>query len=182
MLLSDAELFQAVLSGELGVDPFRFHLIQPASIDVRLSCRFRVFPQQWHTHIDPREKQELTELVTVCGEGEDFILHPGQFALGSTIERITLPAHLAARLEGKSSLGRVGLLIHAAGFIDPGFSGQITLELSNVSPLPIKLWPGMAIGQLCVMHMSTPASVPYGPERGSRYQGQHGPTPSRMAA
>lgn len=182
MLLSDAELLQAVLEGELGIDPFTFSSIQPASIDVRLSCYFRVFPQQWHTHIDPREKQELTEMVKVCEEDEPFILHPGQFALGSTVERVTLPAHLAARLDGKSSLGRIGLLIHAAGFIDPGFSGQITLELSNLSPLPIKLWPGMNVGQLCVMHMSAPAVVPYGPERGSRYQGQRGPTPSRAAA
>jgi dCTP deaminase len=156
-------------------------MLQPSSIDVRLDRFFRVFQNSRYTHIDPALQQdELTTPVEVAHE-EPFVLHPGEFVLGSTLEVVTLPDDLASRLEGKSSLGRLGLITHAtAGFIDPGFSGHITLELSNVANLPITLWPGMKIGQLCVFRLSSPAEHPYGSERyGSRYQGQRGPTPSR---
>ena len=179
MILSDRDLHAAVKDGRVGIDPFEPDLIQPSSIDVRLDCRFRVFNNQRYTHIDPSQRQdELTVPVEVT-EGP-FVLHPGEFVLGSTLETITLPADLAARLEGKSSLGRLGLLTHStAGFIDPGFSGHVTLELSNVANLPITLWPGMKIGQLCLFELSSPAERPYGAATGSRYQGQEGPTPSR---
>jgi dCTP deaminase len=156
-------------------------MIQPSSIDLRLDRLFRVFENHRYPHIDPAEDQpELTRLVEP-DDDEPFILHPGEFVLGSTYEVITLPDDIAARLEGKSSLGRLGLLTHStAGFIDPGFSGHVTLELSNVATLPIKLWPGMKIGQFCFFRLSSPAEHAYGSERyGSRYQGQRGPTPSR---
>ena len=156
-------------------------MLQPSSIDVRLDRYFRVFQNSRYTHIDPREQQdELTTPVEPDGD-DPFVLHPGEFVLGSTFEAISLPDDLAGRLEGKSSLGRLGLLTHStAGFIDPGFSGHITLELSNVANLPITLWPGMKIGQLCLFRLSSPAERPYGSEGvGSRYQGQRGPTPSR---
>lgn len=181
MLLSDRDILDAVKSGRLGIDPFDEELVQPSSIDVRLDRRFRVFNNQKYTHIDPAAQQDdLTSAVEVAGD-EPFVLHPGEFVLASTLEVITLPADLAARLEGKSSLGRLGLLTHStAGFIDPGFSGHVTLELSNVANLPITLWPGMKIGQLCVLSLSSPAERPYGSgASGSRYQGQRGPTPSR---
>src|SRR3954466_7250201 len=155
-------------------------MLQPSSIDVRLDRYFRVFQNSRYTHIDPREQQD--ELTTpVEPEGDDpFVLHPGEFVLGSTFEAISLPDDLAGRLEGKSSLGRLGLLTHStAGFIAPGFSGHITLELSNVANLPITLWPGMKIGQLCLFRLATPARHPYGsPVYGSRIQAQRGPTPS----
>jgi dCTP deaminase len=180
MILSDRDLHAAIKNGELGIDPFEPDLIQPASVDVRLDRRFRVFNNQAYTHIDPSQQQDdLTKLVEVT-DGP-FVLHPGEFVLASTLEVFTLPADLAARLEGKSSLGRLGLLTHStAGFIDPGFSGHVTLELSNVANLPITLWPGMKIGQLCVFRLSKPAERPYGSgATGSRYHGQQGPTPSR---
>jgi len=181
MLLSDRDIRAEVEAGRLQLDPWDPQLVQPSSIDVRLDRFFRVFNNQKYTHIDPAEQQDdLTTLVEPA-EGDPFVLHPGEFVLGSTLEVITLPDHLASRLEGKSSLGRLGLITHAtAGFIDPGFSGHVTLELSNVANLPITLWPGMKIGQLCVFRLSSPAEHPYGSERyGSRYQGQRGPTPSR---
>jgi dCTP deaminase len=155
--------------------------VQPSSIDVRLDRLFRVFNNHLYTHIDPSQQQDdLTSLVNVA-EGESFVLHPGEFALASTLETVTLGHQLAARLEGKSSLGRLGLLVHStAGFIDPGFSGHVTLELSNVASLPIRLWPGMKIGHICVLRLSSPAEHPYGSAvYGSRYQGQRGPTASR---
>lgn len=156
-------------------------MIQPSSIDVRLDRYFRVFENHRYPHIDPAEEQaDLTRPVDV--EPDDpFILHPGEFVLASTYELFSLPDHLAARLEGKSSLGRLGLLTHStAGWIDPGFSGHVTLELSNVATLPIKLWPGMKIGQMCLFRTSSPAEHPYGSAKyGSRYQHQRGPTPSR---
>ncbi len=183
MLLSDRDLLAEIDAGRLGVDPFDATLVQPSSIDVRLDRRFRVFNNSKYTHIDPAVQQDdLTSLVEVAGDGSDsFVLHPGEFVLGSTYEAVTLPDTLAARLEGKSSLGRLGLLTHStAGFIDPGFSGHITLELSNVANLPITLWPGMKIGQLCLFQLSSPSLHPYGSAQyGSRYQGQRGPTPSR---
>lgn len=181
MLLSDRDLVSEIKSGQLGLDPFEPSLVQPSSIDVRLDRLFRVFNNHLYTHIDPAERQDdLTALVDVP-EGEAFILHPGEFVLASTLETVTLGRQLAARLEGKSSLGRLGLLVHStAGFIDPGFSGHVTLELSNVASLPIRLWPGMKIGHICVLRLSSPAEHPYGSEvYGSRYQHQRGPTASR---
>lgn len=181
MLLSDRDLRAEIDAGRLGVEPFDEKLLQPSSIDVRLDRFFRVFVNTRYTHIDPSQQQdELTSLVEPEGD-EPFVLHPGEFVLGSTFEEITLPDDLAGRLEGKSSLGRLGLLTHStAGFIDPGFTGHITLELSNVANLPITLWPGMKIGQLCLFRLSSPAEHPYGSAGvGSRYQGQRGPTPSR---
>ncbi|MGH3729493.1 MAG: dCTP deaminase [Micromonosporaceae bacterium] len=181
MLLSDRDLTDQIKNGRLQLDPFEASLIQPSSIDVRLDRWFRVFNNTKYTHIDPsRQQDELTSLVEVPDE-ESFVLHPGEFVLASTLEVVTLPDDLAGRLEGKSSLGRLGLLTHStAGFIDPGFSGHVTLELSNVANLPITLWPGMKIGQLCIFRLSSPAEHPYGSSvYGSRYQGQRGPTPSR---
>ena len=181
MLLSDRDLKKALAEGRLGLDPFNDAMVQPSSIDVRLDRYFRVFANHRYTHIDPAEQQDdLTEQVEPKGD-EPFILHPGEFVLGSTLEVITLGDDLAARLEGKSSLGRLGLLTHStAGFIDPGFSGHVTLELSNVANLPIKLYPGMKIGQICVIQLSSASEHPYGSSvYGSRYQDQRGPTPSR---
>jgi dCTP deaminase len=181
MLLSDRDLMAEIDAGNLQLDPYDPDLIQPSSIDVRLDRLFRVFNNHLYTHIDPAVRQdELTSLVEVP-EGDPFVLHPGEFVLGSTLEIMTLGSQLAARIEGKSSMGRLGLLTHStAGFIDPGFSGHVTLELSNVANLPITLWPGMKIGQLCIFRLSSPAQHPYGTAiYGSRYQGQRGPTPSR---
>jgi dCTP deaminase len=181
MLLSDRDLIAEIKAGRLALEPFEPSLVQPSSIDVRLDRWFRVFNNTKYTHIDPSKQQDdLTSLVE-APDGEPFVLHPGEFVLGSTLEVVTLPDDLAGRLEGKSSLGRLGLLTHStAGFIDPGFSGHVTLELSNVANLPITLWPGMKIGQLCLFRLSSPATHPYGSSvYGSRYQGQRGPTPSR---
>ncbi len=181
MLLSDRDLKAAIAEGRLGLDPYDEAMVQPSSIDVRLDRYFRVFANHRYTHIDPAVAQDdLTELVEPEGD-EPFILHPGEFVLGSTLEVITLADDLASRLEGKSSLGRLGLLTHStAGFIDPGFSGHVTLELSNVANLPIRLYPGMKIGQICVLPLSSPSEHPYGSSvYGSRYQDQRGPTPSR---
>ena len=181
VLLSDKDLRAEIASGRVRVEPYDDAMVQPSSIDVRLDRYFRVFENHRYPHIDPAQEQsELTRLVEPDGE-DPFILHPGEFVLGSTYEKVTLPDDVASRLEGKSSLGRLGLLTHStAGFIDPGFSGHVTLELSNVATLPIKLWPGMKIGQLCMFRLSSPAEHPYGSAGvGSRYQGQRGPTPSR---
>ncbi|GHF12922.1 dCTP deaminase [Amycolatopsis deserti] len=181
MLLSDRDLRKELEAGRLGIDPFDPAMLQPSSIDVRLDRFFRVFNNSQYTHIDPKLQQdELTSLVEKDGD-DAFVLHPGEFVLASTFELVTLPDDLAGRLEGKSSLGRLGLLTHStAGFIDPGFTGHITLELSNVANLPITLWPGMKIGQLCLFRLTSPAENPYGSAAvGSRYQGQRGPTPSR---
>src|ERR1700748_3246833 len=181
MLLSDRDLVSEIKSGDLALEPFEPALMQPSSIDVRLDRFFRVFNNHLYTHIDPAEQQgELTARVDVP-EGEPFVLHPGEFVLASTLEVITLGDQLAGRLEGKSSLGRLGLLTHStAGFIDPGFSGHVTLELSNVANLTITLWPGTKIGQLCTLRLTSPAENPYGSASvGSKYQGQRGPTPSR---
>ena len=163
------------------MEPFLPEMIQPSSIDVRLDRYFRLFDNHKYAYIDPTEDQpELTRLIETKA-GEPFILHPGEFVLGSTYEQITLPDDVAARLEGKSSLGRLGLLTHStAGFVDPGFSGHVTLELSNVATLPIKLWPGMKIGQMCFFRLTSPAERPYGSAAySSRYQNQRGPTASR---
>ena len=181
MLLSDKDIKTEIESGRVGIDPYEPAMVQPSSIDVRLDKFFRVFENHRYPHIDPSvEQPDLTREVEANGD-EPFVLHPGEFVLGSTYEVVTLPTNIAARLEGKSSLGRLGLLTHStAGFIDPGFSGHITLELSNVANLPVKLFPGMKIGQLCLIKLSSPAEHPYGSEKyGSRYQGQRGPTASR---
>ena len=181
MLLSDRDILAEVTEGRIALEPWDPAMLQPSSVDVRLDRFFRVFENHRYPHIDPAEEQpELTRLIEV-GDEDAFVLHPGEFVLGSTWEQVSLPATVAARLEGKSSLGRLGLLTHStAGFIDPGFSGHVTLELSNMATLPVKLWPGMKIGQLCFFRLSAQAQHPYGSkEYGSRYQGQRGPTPSR---
>ncbi len=181
VLLSDRDIKEQISLQRVGVEPFDPAMVQPSSVDVRLDRIFRVFENHKYSEIDPSiEQPELTREVTVEPD-EHFILHPGEFVLASTYEVITLPDDIAGRLEGKSSLGRLGLLTHStAGFIDPGFSGHITLELSNVANLPVKLFPGMKIGQLCLIKLSSPAEHPYGSAvYGSRYQGQRGPTPSK---
>lgn len=181
MLLSDRDIKAEVAAGRVKLEPYDEVMVQPASIDIRLDRFFRTFENHRYQFIDPRQEQlDLTRMVEV-EPTEAFVLHPGEFVLGSTFEVVTLPEDIAARVEGKSSLGRLGLLTHAtAGFIDPGFSGHVTLELSNVANLPVTLWPGMKIGQLCFIRMSSAAEHPYGSSvYGSRYQGQRGPTPSR---
>ena len=181
MLLSDRDIRAEIDAGRVALDPYQPEMIQPSSIDVRLDKYFRVFDNHKYAAIDPSAEQpELTRLVEVKGDGP-FVLHPGEFVLGSTYESVELPDDVAARLEGKSSLGRLGLLTHStAGFIDPGFEGNVTLELSNMATLPINLWPGMKIGQLCFFRLSSPAEHPYGSDAyGSHYRGQRGPTASR---
>ena len=181
MLLSDRDIRAELAAGRVILDPYDPIMVQPSSVDVRIDKYFRVFENHRYPHIDPAiEQPDLTRQVEPDVD-EPFILHPGEFVLASTYEVITLPDDVAGRLEGKSSLGRLGLLTHStAGWIDPGFSGHVTLELSNVATLPIKLWPGMKIGQLCLFRTSSPAEFPYGSSvYGSRYQGQRGPTPSR---
>ena len=181
MLLSDRDIKNQIAEKRIGIAPFDSAMIQPSSIDVRLDKFFRLFDNHKYQVIDPASEQpELTRLVE-AEEDQPFILHPGEFVLAATHEVITLPTDVAARLEGKSSLGRLGLLTHStAGFIDPGFSGHVTLELSNMATLPILLWPGMKIGQLCFFQLSSESDNPYGSDiYGSRYQGQRGPTASR---
>jgi len=181
VLLSDRDIKEQISAKRVAIEPFDPAMIQPSSVDVRLDRFFRVFENHKYSEIDPSvEQPELTRELEVAAD-EHFILHPGEFVLASTYEVITLPDDIAGRLEGKSSLGRLGLLTHStAGFIDPGFSGHITLELSNVANLPVKLLPGMKIGQLCLIKLSSPAEHPYGSALyGSRYQGQRGPTPSK---
>jgi dCTP deaminase len=181
MVLSDRTIRRLLAEGRIGIDPFEDTLVQPSSVDVRVDRYFRVFRNARYPYIDVKQPMDdLTELVEIADE-EPFILHPGEFVLGSTLERVTLPDDLVARLEGKSSLGRLGLLIHStAGFIDPGWDGHVTLELSNVANLPITIYFGMKIGQLSFVQMSEPAETPYGSGAlGSKYQGQRGPTPSR---
>jgi dCTP deaminase len=181
MLLSDRDIRTQIDAGRIGLEPLDMALIQPSSMDVRLDRFFRLFDNHKYPFIDPREQQDdLTRFVEV-DKDEAFILHPGEFVLGSTFEFVSLPNDIAARLEGKSSLGRLGLLTHStAGFVDPGFQGHVTLELSNTATLPIKLWPGMKIGQLCFFQLSSESENPYGSSKyGSRYQGQRGPTASR---
>src|SRR5690348_15265458 len=181
MVLADRTIARLLAEGRIEIEPYDDELLQPSSVDVRVDRYFRVFHNNRYPFIDVREEQEdLTELVEVEGD-TPFVLHPGEFVLGSTLERIRLPDDLVARLEGKSSLGRLGLLIHStAGFIDPGWDGHVTLELSNVANLPITIYHGMKIGQVSFMQLSEPTSMPYGSSKlGSKYQGQRGPTPSR---
>lgn len=181
MLLSDRDIWAEVEGGRVAIDPFESTMVQPASVDVRLDRYFRVFENHRYPHIDPSQEQPgLTRLIEPEGD-EPFVLHPGEFVLASTHERVSLPDDVAGRLEGKSSLGRLGLLTHStAGWIDPGFTGHVTLELSNTATLPIKLWPGMKIGQLCLFRLSSASEHPYGSAKHeSRYQDQRGPTASR---
>ena len=181
MVLSDRSIKEQLALGRIVVEPCDHADIQPSSIDLHLGPRFQVFRNSRYPYIDPQmEQRGLMDLVEAT-VGEPFVLHPGEFVLGATIEHVTLPDDIVARLEGKSSLGRLGLLIHStAGYVDPGWTGTLTLELSNVANLPIVLTPGMAIGQISFMRMTTSVDRPYGTEGlGSRYQGQVEPTPSR---
>ena len=181
VLLSDRDIHAQVDSGRVRLDPWDPAMVQPSSVDFRLDRYFRLFDNHKYPVIDPSlDQPDLTRLVEIDPD-ETFVLHPGEFVLGSTYEVVSLPDDIAARVEGKSSLGRLGLLTHAtAGFVDPGFSGHVTLELANVATLPIKLYPGMKIGQFCFFRLSSPSQHPYGSAKyGSRYQGQRGPTPSR---
>jgi dCTP deaminase len=182
MILSDADIRTQIADGRIEIDPFDESCVQPSSVDLHVDAQFRVFANSRYPYIDVRTPMpDLTELVEV-GDDEPFILHPGEFVLGSTRERVRLPDDLVARLEGKSSLGRLGLLIHStAGYVDPGWDGYLTLELSNVANLPITIYPGMKIGQISFFRLSTPADVPYGSAgTRSKYQGQRGPTASRF--
>ena len=183
MVLSDRTIRNEIDSGRLVFDPYDAAMVQPSSVDVRVDGKFRVFHNARYPFIDVRQPMEdLTELVEIGSGPEDkFILHPGEFVLGQTLERVRLPDDLVARLEGKSSLGRLGLLIHStAGFVDAGFEGNLTLELSNVANLPITIYHGMPIGQISFMRMDAPVESAYGSEQaGSKYQGQAEPTPSR---
>ena len=181
MLMSDRDIRASIEAGEIGLEPLDMSLLQPSSFDVRIDRFFRLFDNHKYAFIDPAEQQDdQTRFVEVAAD-EPFILHPGEFVLGSTYEFVKLPDNVAARLEGKSSLGRLGLVTHStAGFVDPGFNGHVTLELSNMATLPIKLWPGMKIGQLCFFQLSPPSETPYGSGKYlNRYQGQRGPTASR---
>jgi dCTP deaminase len=179
--MSDRDIRASIEAGQIGLEPLDMSLLQPSSFDVRIDRFFRLFDNHKYAFIDPAEPQEeLTRFIEVAAD-EPFILHPGEFVLGSTYEFVKLPDNIAARLEGKSSLGRLGLVTHStAGFVDPGFNGHVTLELSNMATLPIKLWPGMKIGQLCFFQLSSPSETPYGSAKYlNRYQGQRGPTASR---
>lgn len=181
MILSDRSIRKELDSGRIVIDPLGDDAVQPSSVDLRVDASFRVFANHRYPYIDVREQQpDLTELIKVPEDGP-FVLHPGEFVLGSTYERVSLPDDLVARLEGKSSLGRLGLLIHStAGFVDAGWDGWLTLELSNVATLPIAIYPRMKIGQLAFFQLSTPADRPYGSaDLGSKYRGQQGPTASR---
>ena len=182
MIFSDRSIKEAVADGRILIDPYDESMVQPSSIDLRCDPNFRVFENHKYPVIDPKAPQSDLTTAFAAPVGDPFILHPGEFVRGSTLEVVGLADDIVARLEGKSSLGRLGLLIHStAGFIDPGFKGQVTLELSNVANLPIKIYPGMKIGQISFYQMTTPADTPYGsPELGSKYQGQRGPTDSRM--
>ena len=182
MILSDRTIREEIKAGRIEIEPFDDSAVQASSVDVHVDRMFRVFHNARHPYIDvKREMEDLTELVEVK-DREAFILHPGEFVLGSTLERVRLPEDVAARLEGKSSLGRLGLLTHStAGFVDPGWDGHLTLELSNVANLPITIYPGMKIGQIAFLRLTSPADMPYGSTAaGSKYQGQRGPTPSRF--
>ena len=179
MILSDRTIREQIEAGRIVIDPFDPACVQPSSVDLHVDAEFRVFRNNRYPFIDVKQAQDLTELVEVKPD-EPFILHPGEFVLGSTLERVAIPDDLVARLEGKSSLGRLGLLIHStAGYVDPGWDGYLTLELSNVANLPITIYPGMKIGQISFFRLTTAAETPYG-SAGNKYQGQRGPTASRI--
>ncbi len=181
-MLSDTDIKSSIKNRDIEISPLIEEYIQPSSVDLRIGSDFRVFENHKYSHIDPKAQQDdLTTLITASIE-EPFVLHPGEFVLGTTFEKISLSNKVVARLEGKSSLGRIGLLIHStAGFVDPGFSGYLTLELSNVANLPIKIYPEMKIGQISFYYLNSPSESEYGTETyGSKYQGQEGPTPSKI--
>ncbi len=182
MILSDRSIREEIGKGTISIEPFHPECVQPSSIDIHLGSRFLVFNKVRHAVIDVKEKQDGLMNMVEVKDGEPFMLHPGEFVLGSTVEKVKMPNDIAGRIEGKSSLGRLGLLIHStAGFIDPGWKGNLTLELSNVSPLPIKLFPGMKIGQISFMRMTTEVDNPYGSGKlNSKYQGQEGPNESKF--
>ena len=180
-MLSDKDIKKSLKNKEIQITPLDENYLQPSSVDLRVGSDFRVFENHKYSHIDPKvEQNDLTTLVNSSQE-EPFVLHPGEFVLGTTYEKVTLSNKVVARLEGKSSLGRIGLLIHStAGFVDPGFSGYLTLELSNVANLPIKIYPEMKIGQISFYYLNSPSESEYGSNvYGSKYQGQKGPTPSK---
>jgi dCTP deaminase len=182
-VLSDRSIKKALAAGRLGIEPLDEQAIQPASVDLRLDSVFRVFRTTSRPYVDvAQDVDDLTELVEISPE-EPFVIHPGSFCLGSTLETITIPNDIVARVDGKSSLGRLGLLVHAtAGYVDPGWTGKLTLELSNQSQMPIALYYGMRIAQVSFIELTTPVDRPYGSaELGSKYQGQTGPTPSRIS-
>jgi len=182
MVLSDRTIKAEIEAGRIVVDPFDEAMVQPSSVDVRVDRRFRVFRNARYPFIDVRQPmEELTEPLEISDD-EPFSLHPGEFVLGQTLERVRLPDDIVARLEGKSSLGRLGLLIHStAGFVDPGFEGNLTLELSNVANLPVTIYYAMPIGQISFVQVDQPVERPYGgSDAGSKYQGQAEPTPSRF--
>ncbi len=181
MILSDRSIREEIEAGRIGIDPYDPALVQPASVDVRLDNKFLVFRNSKRAFIDVKQPaDDLMELIEV-GREEPMFLHPGEFMLGSTVESVRMPEDIVARLEGRSSLGRLGIVIHStAGFIDPGFEGHVTLEISNLANLPIAVYPGMRIGQLSFIKMTTPADRPYGSQRGSKYSGQQLPTASRL--
>jgi dCTP deaminase len=180
VVLSDRDIRAEIEAGRIVIDPYVPEAVQPSSVDLHLDRRFRVFRNNRYPYIDVREEQpELTEMVEISGD-DPFVLHPGEFVLGSTLEVVALPNDIVARLDGKSSLGRLGLLIHStAGFVDPGWEGNLTLELSNVANLPITLYDGMKIGQISFQRMSSEVETAYGDAKlGSRYRGQRDPTAS----
>ncbi|MFC7204461.1 dCTP deaminase [Haloferax namakaokahaiae] len=187
MILSDADILRRLEEGDLVVDPIDDidMQVQPASIDLRLGTEFLEFQRTNISCIHPNREDEISKYVreSHVPEGDDFILHPGDFVLGTTKERVEIPADLLATVEGRSSLGRLAVVIHAtAGIVDPGYEGQITLELSNLGTAPVALTPGMRISQLVFTEMKSPADRPYGVERGSKYQGQRGPQASRLSS
>jgi len=181
VILSDRSINEAIASGRLGIDPFDAKLVQPSSVDVRLDNKFLVFRNTKRAFIDVKQPaDDLMEMIEV-GSDEPMFLHPHEFVLGSTIERVKMPDDLVGRLEGRSSLGRLGVVIHStAGYLDPAFEGHVTLEISNLANLPVALYPGMRIGQISFSLMTTPADRPYGAARGSKYSGQQLPTASRL--
>ncbi|SDZ90804.1 dCTP deaminase [Haloplanus vescus] len=187
MILSDTDILARLSEGDLVIDPLDDvdQQVQPASVDLRLGAEFLEFQRTNISCIHPTREQEVSEYIdeTVVDEGEEFILHPGDFVLGTTKERVEMPADLVANVEGRSSLGRLAVVVHAtAGFVDPGYRGQVTLELSNLGTAPVALTPGMRVSQLVFTELSSPAKRPYGSERGSKYQDQDGPQASRIGS
>lgn len=182
-VLSDRSIREALKAGRIGIEPLDDDAIQPASVDLRLDSAFRIFRSTSRPYVDVQQPvDDLTELVEIAPE-EPFVVQPGSFCLGSTVETISIPDDIVARVDGKSSLGRLGLLVHAtAGYVDPGWTGKLTLELSNQSQMPIALYYGMRVCQISFLEMTTPVDRPYGSASlGSKYQGQTGPTPSRIS-
>ncbi len=179
MVLSDDDIKKEVKKGHIGIDPYDEKSVQPSSYDLHLDCKFLLFKNYKLGVYDVKEKNDINELVDVSSDGF-FIIHPGEFILGSTLEKVSIPANLVSRIEGKSSIGRIGLIVHAtAGYVDPGFSGNLTLEMTNLLNIPIKIYPGMKIAQLAFFEMKSTPSRLYG-DSGNKYKGQEGPTQSRI--